>query len=127
MASFVFSVVWYDDCLLFFESFIKIYGLLCFVMKNRKNNHTINCGFIFLLVRNLRNKKKASKNEEKVKEELIKSMVANNGLDSIDLSEKVNRVTKYEEAASIVKDHEKIYKNAKTEYNLLSLQTRLLF
>ena len=54
-------------------------------------------------------------------------MVASNGLDSIDLSEKVNRVTKYEEAVSIVKDHEKIDKNAKTEYNLLSLQTGLLF
>ena len=102
-------------------------GRSALLWKTEKSNHTINCGFIFLLVRNLRNKKKANKNEEKVKEELIKSMVASNGLDSIDLSEKVNRVTKYEEAVSIVKDHEKIDKNAKTEYNLLSLQTGLLF
>lgn len=58
-----------------------------------------------------------------MKEEPFKSMVASYGL--IDLSESADRVTKYEEAASIVKDYEKIDRKTSAEYNLRSLQTEL--
>ena len=58
-----------------------------------------------------------------MKEEHFKSMVASYGL--IDLSESADWVTKYEEAASIVKDYEKIDRKTSAEYNLRSLQTEL--
>ena len=78
IVSFVFSVIWYDDCLLFFEALLKFVSC-CAVMKHQKKYCQM------LLVRYFRNKKKASKNEEKVKEEPFKSMVASYGL--IDFSE----------------------------------------
>lgn len=89
----------------------------CAVMKHQKKYCQM------LLARYFRNKKKASKNEEKVKEEPFRSMVASYGL--IFLSESVDWVTKYEEAVLIGKDFEKIDRKTSAEYNLRSLQTEL--
>ena len=94
-----------------------IYGLLC---DRPKSNNPAR-----LLVRNYETnneKKKTRKSREEVKEELPRSIVEVDGYENKELHEKVEKVTRYEDAVTIVREYETIMKTQKQ--NILCLAYR---
>ena len=67
-------------------------------------------------------KKKTRKSREEVKEELLRSVVEVDGYENKELHEKVEKVTRYEDAVTIVREYETIIKTQKQ--NILCLANR---